>query len=268
MKKILFITIILCGVLNPLSGQKRVDGTDIIKISKQSQIISSIIGWCYDDTYNKWCGYYNLIWEEYKNNNKTPKYAPSYYYDHNDEDVLSLQIKMLNYKGENVYMLYIGQSDYYYDYPTIEEGYHSYKKKTVFFMKQEEYDKLWNLQLGINKIRLLDERCSFGHSRATYDNQEEMLAYKFRDGKFSLDYRVIGNKRFDPLTLFIKKEDDGTIRFQFPTEKGLLEDAKSYNSKLPENAWFHERRSERDAKDFSTEYYEISNANYQKLKIR
>lgn len=267
MKRFILFPIVICLCLTSLNGQKRVDGAEIVKISKQSQIVSSIIGWYYDDIYHKWCGYYNIIWPEFKNNNKTPKYPPSYYYDYNDEEVLNLQIKMVNYKGENIYMLYVGQLDSYYDYPTIEQGYHSYKKTTVFFIKQEEYDKMWNLQVGINKIRLLDKQCSFGHRRATYVNQEEMLAYNFGDDKFSLDYRVNRDKRFDPFTLYIKKEDDGTIRFQFPTDKGLLEDAINYNNQLPKNAWYSDRRSERDAKDFATEYYEISNTNYRKLKI-
>lgn len=268
MRRVFYITVILCVYSILLNAQKRVDGADIVKISKQSQIVSSIVGWCYDKTYHKWCGYYNVIWPEFKNNNKTPKYPPSFFYEYNDEDVLNMQMKMLKYKGENIYMLYISQLDHYYDYPSINEGYHSYKEKTVFFMKQEEYDKLWNLEVGINKIRLLNETCSFGHYKSTYDNQSEMLAYKFGDDGFSLNYRTYANSKFEPLTWYIKKEDDGTIRFQFPTNKGLLEDAIEYNKKLPKSATHFDIRSERDAKDFSTEYYEISNVNFQKLKIK
>ena len=178
---------------------------------------------------------------------------------------------MLSYKGENVYMLYIGQSDHYYDYPSIYKGYHGYKMKRVFFMRQEEYDKMWNLQVGINKIRLLNSMCTFGHYRATYDNQTEMLAYVFGDGGFSLNYRSYNDPytkgKFEPLTWYIKKEDDGTIRFQFPTDRGLLEDAIEYNKKFSKDDWIS-KRSEKEAKDFSTEYYEISNINYQKLKIK
>ncbi|WP_044263176.1 hypothetical protein [Bacteroides timonensis] len=132
MNKFIIVTaVFLCCVIS-LNGQQRVDGADVIKISQQSQIVSSVVGWCYNDTYNKWCGYYNVILNDFKNNNKVPKYAENYLYSYNDEEILSLQIKSVIYKGEKIYMLYIGQQDYYYDYLSIEEGYHSYKKEPYF----------------------------------------------------------------------------------------------------------------------------------------
>ena len=269
MKNLVIVLLVALLYVIPSYGQKRVDGPDIVRIHKSSQVVSPIIGWGYDENFNKWCAYYSIILQEYKNNNKRPIYPNNALYSYNDYEVFSLQIKSVIFRGETLYLLYIGQQDYYYDYPISEVGYHAYKKTTVYIIKKEEYEKMWNLQTGINKIRILSGGFSFGHPRATYDNQDKMLAYQFNE-KFSFAYREINpynRGTLEPMAWYIKKEEDGTIRFQYPTNFGLLEDAIKYNKNIPENN-YASRRDTSKAVDFSTKYYEISGSSYQKLRIQ
>ena len=72
----LFTVLIIGFILNfsfTINAQERVDKFKTVKIKKASPIVSNIVGWDYDYTAEKWCGYYNCIINVNRGNNKIPK---------------------------------------------------------------------------------------------------------------------------------------------------------------------------------------------------
>ena len=139
------ISVFVCFFVVPKTlAQPRVDGGTSAKVVKSSPIVSNIVGWAYDNTCEKWCGYYNTIFGKFRNNNRTPRRMVP-----NDmavfDNVISLQMKKVCYEGDTYYLLlsasYVGK----YKYPAIEEDWYCKKVTDVYLLSSEEYSKLKNL---------------------------------------------------------------------------------------------------------------------------
>lgn len=246
-KKRNYLFLLLCVICSvSIYAQPRVDGGVTAKIVKSSQVVTSIVGWEYNMAHKKWAGYYNTLNNlNRRNNNKVPiKLSPS---DMSGcDNVISLQFKLVIFEGDAYYMLcaprYIGT----WRYPTICEDWFYSKVTCLYIFTSEEYAKLKNLQEGINVIKTIkftnyDERDSFGihfDFNSAFNELFESKDKLFED---------------DPMTWYVKKEDEKTIRFQC-ISYAKLETGKVYDIANSPN--------------FDMRYFEISYNNFSKLFIK
>lgn len=239
-----------------LLAQPRENGKGPIKIEKVSQIISKPTAWCYDKwTSHKWCGWKSVIWAEYRNNDKTPKDASvaqmgdsqeddQYYNDGGPRNIISLQVKQTKIDTVKFYILYLQSWYFYFDYPYLRKGIH-YKRAThMYLLSEQEYQKLWNLEIGINTITFINHEVFDGNFAAGERNV--LIAYNNNPPQKST--------KTSPFVWYIKKEDEKTIRFQSPTR---------YSLKGQETKWYTDLQC-----DFESSYFEVSFDIFNKLKIQ
>lgn len=90
---------------------------------------------------------------------------------------------------------------------------------------------------------------------------------------------IVNNTQNKPSSMFAYKlyvkleEDNKTIRFQLPTNDMLWEDAQKINEenarKRAQDKWFYAHDIYKsDCVDFSTEYYEVSKIQFDRLIIK
>ena len=140
MKKIALTTIMVFISYIALS-QPRVDGKVTAKILRSSSIISDIVGWEYDMTTKKWCGYYNTLRNIYSQNNKIPKrISPSKMSA--CDNIISIQIKTVLFNGRKYYLLIIPYYSGDWRYPEILRDWYFGKVNNVYILKEEEYEKM------------------------------------------------------------------------------------------------------------------------------
>lgn len=245
-KKFILLVISALACLFPYQkavAQPRVDGGTSAKVIKSSPVVTNFIGWAYDETTEKWCGYYNTLYAKYRNNNKTPRRMVQddmAFFD----NIVSLQIKKVKYEGETYYLLlsanYVGR----YEYPSIEEGWYSKKVTDMYILSSEEYSKLRNLSTGITTI-YTDAHTSYGgFPIGYYDDFSTALLNIFKErGK---------NSPYHYYKFYVKKENERTYRFQKVTHLDLELSEKSSYYKVP---------------NFNDRYFEISSNLFMKLLI-
>ena len=226
-------------------AQPRVDGEVMAKIVKSSQIVTSIVGWGYDMTQKKWAGHYNALNSHYKrNNNKVPlKLTPSDM--SNCDNVISLQFKKVMFEDDVFYLLYYATYDGTWRYPSIYQGWFYGKVTILYVFTSEEYEKLKNLHEGINTIETI-KSTTYGHeSFSMYSNFNSA----FND-LFESKETLFKNK---PMTWYVKKEDERTIRFQ-SISYAELETGKKLEIV--------------DSPNYDMRYFELSYSNFSKLFIQ
>jgi hypothetical protein len=243
MKRIVIILMALMPLV--LAAQQREKGKAPLKIEKTSQTITNPPGWLFDS--QRWLGWYGMLWAEYRNNdNKLAKptraeQATQGEMSGQQRQITSMQIKQTRIDTTKVYLLYISNDFVEYDYPYIRKSPHYYKHYCVYILSENAYNMLWNLDAGITLIPV-NSAFSFNSK----DNPEKNMLIRMNDPKYlSFDNN---NKGFSASEYYwhVKKEDENTIRFVAP-----------FNHK---NKW--------DGKaDFDKEYFEVSTATFNKLKI-
>ena len=226
-------------------AQPREDGEVAAKIVKSSQIVTSIVGWEYDMTQKKWAGYYNTLNSQYRrNNNKVPiKLNPSDM--SNCDNVISLQFKKVLFEGEAYYLLYYATYSGAWRYPSIYKDWFYGKVTILYVFTSEEYEKLKHLQEGINTIKTI-RSTNYGHeSFSMFSN----FSSAFND-LFESKEKLLKEK---PMTWYVKKEDEKTIRFQ------SISYAEPKSGKILEIT---------DSPNFDMRYFEISFSNFAKLFVQ
>lgn len=268
MKKSILLLTFLINVIVSFS-QPRVDSSYSYKIAAQSALLENPVGWCFNYE-GRWCGYYGVICGIFRNNSKTPINLSVYDKAFFEDNIISLQFKKLSSKGDEYYALYVIKYGGTYDYPAIKEGWRYRKICDVYLFTKDEYQKLYNLNVGINIIE------SFGRSTTT-----PYLSYFSQDGKNELDLGI--NNIFKELTedyihnmlnpkhgiserWYIKMEEEGkTIRFCMPCcDKYLWEEAEKINIQNKNHKAIREI-SRYDCIDFSKTYFECSYTNFKRL---
>ena len=242
-KKIALTTIMVFISYIALS-QPRVDGKVTAKILRSSSIISDIVGWEYDMTTKKWCGYYNTLRNIYSQNNKIPKrISPSKMSA--CDNIISIQIKTVLFNGRKYYLLIIPFYSGDWRYPEILRDWYFGKVNNVYILKEEEYEKMKKLDDGINHIKVIKGK-SYGHpSFSWFETFNQAFISLFDDDKGEIDDS-------DFFNFYIKKEDDNIVRFQ----------NMSYN-KLETG-----KKDEMfDNPNFDMRYYEIKMSEYSKLFV-
>lgn len=255
MKKV-FIGIVLYCIATISYAQPRVDGDKPLKITKVSQIITNPVGWKYDNITKKWCGYYGLIYDDFKNNNKKPIWpnissiSDYFFFCSNNQSVLSIQIKQTKIDTTTCYLLYVQRYWIDWDYPTLRRGRHNYKEFAIYVLPIEEYDKLWSLDTNVTKICL-------GGNVSYSPNYNDLRGYK-NERIALVNLNNINNltkQKYGEYYLYIKKENENTIRFYPPTTHSMV------GERQHAGGWD-------DQIDLSKEYFEVSVATFSKLKIQ
>lgn len=263
-----FITIVNCDVIaqprvNPVSNN--------YKQLAESGVIETPVGWCLDNIDGKWCGYYGVISNAYKNNSSKPITMSAYDRAFHSDNISSMQFKKFESNDSIYYALYLVKFKGYYDYPAIYKGWHYYKNLEIYLFTSEEYNKLKNLKEGINTI----------YSFATAGTD---LGYRYgtAQGKQHIDLRLqnifndlVNDEKFKERLkdyrfknkFYVKLEDDNTIRFNIPTISQTWEEAEEIN-KANEGKRGYIPIRDYDCVNFSKEYFEVTKAQFDKLLIK
>ena len=243
MKKIALTTIMIFISYIALS-QPRVDGKITAKVVRSSPIITNIVGWEYDMTTKKWCGYYNTLRNIYCQNNKIPKrISPSKM--SSCTNIISMQTKSVLFNEEKYYLLimpyYIGA----WRYPNILQDWYYGKAYHLYILKKDEYEKMKNLVDGINYIKVV-KGTTYGHpSFSWFETFNQAFISIFDDEKGYIDDS-------DCLNFYIKKENDNIIRFQDLSYEKLDTGIKNEMFESP---------------NFDMRYFEIKKTEYLKLFV-
>jgi len=238
------ISIFACFIVQTTLAQPRIDGGTRAKVIKSSPVVSNFIGWAYDKTSEKWCGYYNTLYSRFRNNNKTPRRMVP-----DDmalfDNVVSLQIKKVKYEGETYYLLLSASHVGKYEYPAIEEGWYSKKVTDMYILSSEEYAKLKNLNSGITTI-LFNAHTSYGDGIrfGYYDSFSTALLNLFKETGDLSQYHYY--------KFYVKKENEKTYRFQKVTHLDLELSDKEQSYRRP---------------NFNFSYFEISSNLFKQLLI-
>ncbi len=238
-----------------LFAQPRVNGKGPAKIEKVSQVVNKPVGWCYDEwATHKWCGWRSVIWAKYLNNDKNPRNASvaqmgdsqeddRYYDAGGPRNIISLQMKRMRLDTIPYYLLYLQSWYFYFDYPYLRKGIH-YKKAThVYLLSEIEYQKIWNLDTGMNVITFLDHNVFDGDVAR---GERSILIYYNNNN--------IPKQEGSPFRWYIKKEDDNTLRFQAPTRFSLKGKPRGWSGDFQI--------------DFEHSYFEMSASSFNMLKIK
>ena len=258
---LLTLLLILAHVCYAQERQDGIKGSYKI-LPKQSQIITTMVGWAYDNSYEKWAGYKNLIMGEYKRgNNKTPIMPSIEELSEGLDNILSFKFKSVTVNGSHYNALYVISWNHYYDYPRIYEGRHNYKTTEVFLFNDEEYMKLFNLDEGINKISITSYKDygTGGRDRdQSFPNEREMYA-----GLANEMEKANTNPQASRCVFYVRKENDKTIRFQYPGRYRYLKEEYDI---IPESLgkWYDRN----EVCDFSKEYFELPISQWNLLKMK
>lgn len=244
----------LCCIATISYAQPRVDGDKPLKITKVSQIITNPVGWAYDEyETKKWCGYYGVIYNEFRNNNKKPIWpsistiSDAYFECTNNQSVLSMQIKQTKIDTTTCYLLYVQRYWIDWDYPNLRRGRHNYKEFAIYVLPIEEYDKLWNLDTNVTKICFGGDVSYCPNYFEGYKNERTALTNLN-------DKRNLTPPQYGDYYFYVKKENESTIRFFPPTLYSMIGE---------------ERQASWDSQvDLSKTYFEVSVATFNKLKIQ
>jgi hypothetical protein len=249
---IIFITAMMPLLL---CAQPRVDGTMPLRIEKVSQIIQNPVGWAFEEyPSQKWCGYYGIMYDSFKNNNKKPIWpnissiSDACFGCTNNQSVLSMQIKKTKIDTTTCYLLYVQRYWIDWDYPAIYRGRHNYKEYAIYVLPVEEYNKLWNLDTTITKICLGGDVSYCPNYFEGCKNERAALTVLN-------DTKNLTPQQYGEFYFYLKKENDNTIRFYPPTMHSMKgEPKRSYRN---------------DQKiDMSKTYFEVSTITFNKLKVQ
>lgn len=271
MKKAIAVLMVIFSSLS-LFSQPRTNPDDAYIITSQSQLISLPIGWYYSPFDEKWCGYYGLTMGEYKGNHKIPKrLTADALSGAGDRGIYSLQVKKAIVNQETFYLLYHVYWTGEYDYPAIERGWRYWKDCNIYVIPEIEYEKLNNLQNGINKINILDIVMVYKHGTASGNNNAKAQLNEIFRGISAPDRY---NAKFKDYVMYVKLEDDNTtVRFQIPTDDKLWCEAQQENEdnerrKANGEIYHYWQNYETDCVNYDREYYEITKQQLSMLLIK
>lgn len=273
-KIFLYILFIFCSTIN-IFAQPRVNGSRHYSVISSGTLVNSPIGWYYDDSKEKWIGYYGGICGEYHTNPTTPKRMTADRWSaFGDEGIFSLQVKKVKAGDKIYYLLYHTYWEGEYDYPAIERGWRYWKDTKVYIIEESEYQKVLNLEVGINKIHIVDYVISYldGLNKGqTAINENLNSTFKeilsATEGKPYKSY-------WSDYVIYMKLEEDGkTVRFHLPSNKILWSDAIKVNEqnaidRVEHPYTWYKDYSKYDCVDFGESYFELTPLQFSNLKIK
>lgn len=252
MRKILCLTFILLFTVIGAKAQPRVDGTTSVpKLIKSSAYVSNITGWAYEPYKERWCGYKNVIYHEYKNNNKVPTtLSPAFiakkgYFGWIRDNIINIQTKKYSFEGHNYYMFLVSSWGAYYDYPTLQQGFHYIKTTNMYVTTEEEFMKIKDVPNEKFKITIRHLGCTPKRDEwfPSYSSINSALMDNFHSNDMAiakeiLEYEQKENKMYSDCGYLYFKKEENNVRFSI----FCVEEA-----------------------DFSMEHYEMKYIDWEKL---
>lgn len=202
----IFLFMAMAFAIN-LFGQARVDGQRKYTVLASSPIVTNFVGWAYDSSKEKWAGYYNTIWDSNRGNNKNPIRTSATNMSHN-HNIVSLQVKKVQYHETIYYAIIYTSWTGYYDYPSIYEGWHPYKHHQLLMFDENDYMKIFSLNVGEDPTIVWSKGKGY----------EEITSEKSVNGLFNDYFNGKNLGSYGQMFLSFKKEDNNTIRFIGPTQ--------------------------------------------------
>lgn len=227
MKKILLLIAVEICIMVTANAQERVDGTTAVpKLLKSSAYVSNITGWAYDSYKERWCGYKNVMYHEYKNNNKvattlSPAFiAKKQYFGWIRDNIINIQTKKYSFDGRDYYMFLVSSWGAYYDYPTLQQGFHYVKTVNIYITTEEEYLKIKDVTEEKSKItiRHLGGTPKRDEWFPSYRSINEALMDNFHDNDTTIikeiaEYEKKENKMYSECGFLYFKKEGNNIRF-------------------------------------------------------
>ena len=254
MKRFIFYIILfhsLCA-----SAQPRVNGTtELPKLQKSSLLMSNIVGWSYDDEKQRWCGYYNALIDEYRNNSNTPKKMSATYLAKQKHfaaipNLISLQTKKYTFENRTYYMFFAKYYDCDYDYPELQLGFHLIKCTDVFVTTEKEFAKIRHSNNSLDSILVFNIGSTpyVENWYKSYRNYSSMFMDVFHHNDTIIErtlekYRNKGANAFDETInckyFYVKKENDRVQRFSCIVGMPVASDEKLKNAyyEVPMSEW-------------------------------
>lgn len=195
MKKMIFALVALMVAL-PMVAQERVNRAKARWIG-EGEKITNVMGWGYDDTAGEWVGCANVI--ETKVSNK--KYTNSdYWKSHTYNNIISIQLKKLEYQGDTLLILVREFWDGGYKYPRIKEGWEHWKSTAFMILDDTHIELLRKLPNTVSHINVVTT------TQGLYEKEELDV---------DLIRKKIEGKYQTKSTIHIYEATDGNIRFIF-----------------------------------------------------
>lgn len=237
MKKLLVLSMVLMSFVS--YSQDRVNRTKL-SFQESSEILTSSVGWEYNEELGEWVDYPNVIDRDKKFKDQYKSLQGSYQMSQKGFKFNSLQVKTITYEGKKYYVLLHNKWSGRWKYPSIREDWMEYKQVDALIFDEKEYQNLINyntvnfyivLQYGLefedyNETKFLD-LIQTELSRPK-DYYERKYAYKY--------------------LMMISKTKDNNIRFLTPTISDLIVKYKTY--------------------DFTKMYFETDINNFSKLFLK
>ena len=217
MKKILMVAIALIVSINSFS-QDRVNRQKL-SFSDKSQYLTSSQGWKYNETLGEWVDYVNVICSDKSYKEKYISLQGGPYMKSNSEFTFdSIQIKTVNFQEKKYIMMIISKYAGRYKYPSIREDWKSYKVKMIYFLEENEYQKMKNFNtVKISSVLLYDLEFD------TYDETKMLDLIQTELTRKKSEYEI---KYPTTLAMYITKTKDNKVRFLTPIALTSLEGNK------------------------------------------
>jgi hypothetical protein len=211
-------------------GQSRENRIEL-EFEKSSRILSESTGWYFNQSTGEWVENKNFISDKhYDSQGSLLSFM--------NQNFITLETKVVNHKGKNIYILIVQKWSGRWKYPSIRQDWQAYKTYNLFFFDEPEWMRLCSLEGN------LILKCSHETSLST-------------DGEISIEdavQNIIQNyyaKYPCEYVFSILKSDEGQIRFYLP-----YKDSK-YNREYPVNYG--------DEYDFENSYFETTPENFSKI---
>jgi hypothetical protein len=232
-KKLLVMLVCIFLGFNTISQERINRGK--LEFSSESMVLNKSVGWSYNNTIGEWVDYGNLICSDktYKSSGKEYQVrynlAGSNLMSRIYQNFNSLQIKSLTYNNTKYYVLIVDKWDGSYNYPTLNEDWHYFRKTCGYIFNESEYNKLKDIKSDtlttINTTHFVEDINIYKES-------------KFLD---LIEYELSDSLECDSYS-FILTKTRNVIRFIIPIKSG-------------------------DFESFQYKYFETSLDNFNKLLI-
>jgi len=132
MKKIVFFVFAVLASVFTSFGQDRIDEVSY-SFNNESNLITNITGWCFNEQEGKWFGNANCIRDKKMNYKLGIRFCTN---------IESIQIKTFENNGVTNYVLIIAYNGGHYSYPSIREDWNDYIEYQVYSLTKDEYETI------------------------------------------------------------------------------------------------------------------------------
>ncbi len=189
-----------------------------LNFENKSECLTFSQGWKYNETLGEWIDYGNVISSDKSYKEKYVSLQGPYMKSNSEFTFDSIQIKTVNFQEKKYIMMIISKYSGRYKYPSIREDWKIYKVKMIYFLEENEYEKMKNFNtVKISSVLLYDlEFDEYNETKMLDLIQTELTRKK---SEYEIKYPTT-------LAMYITKTKDNKVRFLTPTTVTSLEGNK------------------------------------------